>query len=190
MEDHGELARRHRDPSVEQILELHENFEVPGHKVEVVGGNIIVSPLSTVRHALMNGRLHEQLRQLMPGHLAVTNRMTLDIAVTNERYMPDVLVISKADLDTDEWLIRTDQAELVAEIVSPSSADNDRETKVYGCAASSVPIYLLVDPLERSVTLFSEPAGERYQQMHRVPFGASIALPEPYAGKLDTSVLG
>jgi Uma2 family endonuclease len=138
----------------------------------------------------MNGRLHAHLRQLMPGHLAVTNRVTLDMAVTSERYVPDVLVISKAVLNTDEWLIGTDQAELVAEIVSPSSADQDRETKVRGCAASSVPIYLLVDPLERSVTLFSEPTGERYQHMHRVPFGTSIALPEPYSGKIDTSVFG
>jgi Uma2 family endonuclease len=114
----------------------------------------------------------------------------LDMAMTNERYVPDGLVISKAILDTDEWLLAPDHVELVAEIVSPSSADNDRETKVHGCAASSVPIYLLVDPLEQSVTLFSKPAGERYQQMHRAPFGTGIELPEPYSGKLDTSVFG
>jgi Uma2 family endonuclease len=189
MEDHGAQAPRRRDPSVEQILELHENFEAPeGHKVEVIGGNIIVSPSSTGRHALMNGNLHAELRQLMPRHLAVANGVTLDMTATNERYVPDTLVVSKAVLDTDEWLIGTDQAELVAEIVSPSSADNDRETKVHGCAASGVPIYLLVDPLERSVTSFSEPAGECYQQVHRVPFGASIELPKPYSCKLDTSV--
>jgi len=138
----------------------------------------------------MSSELQAQLSQLMPDHVAVTNTVTLDMAATNERYMPDVLVVSTNVLDTDEWLFAADRVELVAEIVSPSSADNDRETKVHGCAASSVPIYLLVDPLERSVTLFSEPAGERYQQMHRVLFGTGIALPEPYSGKIDTSVFG
>jgi Uma2 family endonuclease len=102
--------------------------------------------------------------------------------------VPDSLVVSKDILNTDEWLLAADPAELVAEIVSPSSAEHDREAKVRGYAASGVPICLLVDPLKRSVTLFSEPAGESYRHMHQVPFGASIALPEPYSGKLDTSV--
>jgi Uma2 family endonuclease len=190
MEDHGgqaATAPRHRDP----ILDLHEKFEPPaGFKAEVIGRQFVVSPPPSGRHCLMSNELRTQLKELMPGHLAMTNTVTLDMAATNERYLPDLLAIREDVLDTDEWLFGADRVELVAEIVSPSSADTDRETKVHGCAASSVPIYLLVDPLERSVTLFWEPAGGRYQHMHRVLFGASLALPEPYSGKLDTSVFG
>jgi Uma2 family endonuclease len=179
----------HRDPSVEQILALHEEFEPPmGHKAEIIGGLFVVSPPPSGRHRLIYARLHAQLRQLRPESVAVINTITLDMAATSERYMPDVLVIAEDILKSDKWLFPADQAELVAEIVSPSDAGHDRVTKVRGYAASGVPIYLLVDPLEQSVTLFFEPAGETYQQMHRVPFGASIELPKPYSGKLDTSM--
>ena len=45
-------APRHRDPSVEPILELHEKFETPGgFKAEVIGRQFVVShrlPVATV----------------------------------------------------------------------------------------------------------------------------------------------
>jgi Uma2 family endonuclease len=184
-------APNNHDPSVEQILELHDKFESPeGHKAEVIEGNIILSPSPSGRHGLIYDELHAQLRRLLPATLAVTSTITLSMPVTSERYIPDLLVISKDVLNTDDWLFPASDAELVVEIVSPSNARHDRVTKVRGYAASGVPIYLLVDPLERSVTLFWEPAGECYRQVHRAPFGTSIALPEPYSGKIDTSVFG
>jgi Uma2 family endonuclease len=110
------------------------------------------------------------------------------MTATSERYMPDLLVMHEKALRTEQWLLDPAEAEIVAEIGSPSNASHDRVVKVRGYAASGVPIYLLVDPLEQAVTLFFEPSGDCYQQMHRVPFGATISLPEPYVGKIDTSV--
>jgi Uma2 family endonuclease len=182
-------APHQHDSTVEQILELHEKFEPPeGHKAEVIGGNIIVSPSPSGRHGLICVRLQAQLSRLLPADLVVTTMVTLSMPATSERYIPDLLVISADILNTDEWLFPAGDAELVVEVVSPSNARTDRVTKVRGYAASGVPIYLLVDPLERSVTSFSEPAGECYQQVHRVPSGATIELPKPYNGKLDTTV--
>ena len=127
-----------------------------------------------------------QLSRLMPAHVAVTNTVTLAMAATGERYMPDILVMSRDVLDSDDWVFPAEQAQLVVEIVSPSSTRHDRVVKVRGYAASGVPIYLLVDPLEQVVTLFYEPAGDAYQWTHRVQFGSSVALPEPYHGKIET----
>jgi Uma2 family endonuclease len=177
------------NPSVEQILALHAEFDPPeGHKAQVIGGNFVVSPSPSGRHGLIYSRLHTQLSQLLPGDLVVTNTVTLDMTATSERYMPDLLVMHEKALRTEQWLLDPAEAEIVAEIVSPSNASHDRVVKVRGYAASGVPIYLLVDPLEQAVTLFFEPSGDCYQQMHRVPFGATISLPEPYVGKIDTSV--
>jgi Uma2 family endonuclease len=179
------------NPTVEQILALHAEFDPPeGHKAEVIGGTIVVSPSPSRRHGLIYGKLHRQLSQLLPAHLTVTNSITLEMTASGERYIPDLLVASEDSLRSEDWLLDAGEAELVAEIVSPHNARHDRVTKVRGYAASGVPIYLLVDPLEQAVTLFFEPAGDCYQQLHRVPFGATIALPEPYSGKIDTSVLG
>jgi Uma2 family endonuclease len=179
------------DPLVDQILAMHDKFDPPGgHKAEVIGGNIVVSPSPSRRHGLIYSRLHKQLSRALPTHLAVTNTVTVDLPATGERYIPDLLVVDESAMDTEEWLLPADQAEMVVEIVSPSNARTDRVAKVRGYAASGVPIYLLIDPLERSVTLFTEPAGSCYQEMNRVPFGKEIALPEPYVGSIDTSVFG
>jgi Uma2 family endonuclease len=181
----------HRDPLVEQILEVHAGFEPPeGHKAEVIGGNIVVSPTPSGRHGLIFDRLHRQLVKLLPTHLAVTNNITVDMTATGERYIPDLLVVHEETLLRIDWLLDPAEVELVAAIVSPSNSRHDRVVKVRGYAACAVPIYLLIDPLEQAVTLFFEPHDGAYQQVHRVPFGAGIALPEPYSGKIDTSVLG
>ncbi|HEX5401967.1 MAG TPA: Uma2 family endonuclease [Pseudonocardiaceae bacterium] len=176
---------------MDQILAAHAEFDPPeGYKAEVIGGTIVVSPSPSRRHGLIHAELQAQFNPLLPARLAVTNTITLEMSATGERYIPDLLITSKVALRSDDWLLDAGDAELVAEFVSPHNAGHDRVTKVRGYAASGVPIYLLVDPLEQAVTLFSEPAGDSYQQVHRVPFGASIALPEPYSGKLDTGVFG
>ncbi|HEX9334230.1 MAG TPA: Uma2 family endonuclease [Pseudonocardiaceae bacterium] len=181
-------AATHSNPSTDQILALHDRFQSPGgHKAEVIEGTIVVSPSRSGRNALIYSKLQAQLNELIPARVAVTAIVTLEMAATDERYVPDILVAANDVLDSDEWLLPADQAELVAEIVSPSNARHDRVVKLRGYAASGVPVYLLVDPLERSVTLFCEPVGQSYQQMRRVPFGASIALPAPYQGKIDTA---
>lgn len=180
-------AAVYHEPPVEQILALHDTFEPPeGHKAEVIEGNIVVSPSPSGRHSVIYAMLQRQLDQLMPAHFIVTNTVTLEMTATAERYMPDVLVMSRDVLDSDDWLFPANQAELVVEIVSPHNARHDRVVKVRGYAASGVPIYLLVDPIEQSVTLFYEPAGDAYRQVHRVPFGSSVALPDPYHGKIET----
>jgi Uma2 family endonuclease len=177
------------DPLVEQILTVHAKFGPPeGHKAEVIGGNIVVAPTPSRRHGRIYSKLHKQLSRLLPSYLDVTTNVTLDMVATGERYVPDVLVVHEDALQSGEWLLDPADAELVAEIVSPSNSGHDRVVKVRGYAAAAVPSYLLVDPLEESVTLFFEPSDGSYRQVHRVPFGTSIALPPPYSGKLDTSV--
>jgi Uma2 family endonuclease len=176
------------DSAVGQILDLHDVFEAPpGHKVEVIGGTLVVGPSPPAHQQLVHASVRAQLDRLLPTHLTVTSSVTLDMRATTERYVPDLAAMKGSALDSGGGLLDTDQAELVAEIVSPSNSGHDRVTKVRGYAASGVPIYLLVDPLDASVTLFYEPAGGAYQQVHRVPFGASIELPAPYSGKIDTS---
>jgi len=177
----------HHETPIEQILGLHDKLKVPeGHKAEVIEGTIIVSPSPSGRHSVIYAMLQRQLDQMMPAHFVVTNTVTLEMTATGERYMPDILVMGRDVLDSDDWLFPADRAELVVEIVSPHNARHDRGTKVRGYAASGVPIYLLVDPIEQAVTLFYEPAGDAYRQVHRVPFGSSIALPDPYHGKIET----
>lgn len=176
------------DPTIDQVLDAHDHFDPPeGFRAEVIGGNIVLSPTPAGNHNYVYAMLHTQLIGLAPKNMAVTNTTTVSLPATEERYVPDVIVLPKSVLRSEEWVFQADDIELVAEIVSPSSRRIDRVIKLCGYAASGVSGYLLIDPLERTVTLFTEPVGESYQGIHRVPFGEKLALPEPFDGVIDTA---
>lgn len=171
----------------ERILAMHNKYNPPeGARAEVIGGTMVISPATSRRRALVHARLHRQLCTIAPAESAVVNGITLDMIATGERYVPDLLVVREDALNSDEWLLEAKAAELVAEIVVPANARH--VDRLRGYAASGVPIYLLVDPLERAVTLFTEPADGWYLGVHRVAFGPELPLPAPCAGSLDTSV--
>jgi Uma2 family endonuclease len=183
-------APAYHDPSIDEILELHDHFDPPaGHTAEVIGGQLVLSATPVGRHGLIFTRLLRQLTPLLPTGMEATNNITLQMPATRERYIPDLVVMAYATLDSDDWLFEADDAELVVEIVSPSNARDDRVTKVGGYAASGVPIYRLVDPLDKIVTLFETPEGESYRHRRRAPFGETLMLPEPFDGPLDTALL-
>jgi Uma2 family endonuclease len=111
---HQKAGPIHHGPSVEQILALHDEFEAPeGHRAEVIEGNIVVSPSPSGRHSLIHARLQAQVDRLLPPHLVATNTVTLRMTATNERYLPDLLVLHEDALDTDEWLFDAGKAALV-----------------------------------------------------------------------------
>ncbi|MGC0375986.1 Uma2 family endonuclease [Streptomyces sp. SAI-229] len=65
----------------------------------------------------------------------------------------------------------------------------DRVEKPGGYAAAGIPVYLLVDREDRTVTVFSAPEGGRYRLQVNKPFGAVIDLPDPVNITLDTEPL-
>lgn len=66
-----------------------------GCQSEVIGGNIIISPPWPVRRAGISARLHAQFNRLLPTRLVATNKVTLDMAATGERYIPNLFVAPK-----------------------------------------------------------------------------------------------
>ncbi|MEU8136836.1 Uma2 family endonuclease [Streptodolium elevatio] len=112
-------------------------------------------------------------------------------APDKESYVPDMCVIDRAAVDThSEWKFPADAVHLVVEVVSAGreSQVNDRLVKPGGYASGPVPLYLLIDPLRREVTLFSDPKNNAYQTSTKVKYGDEISFPEPFKGVLDTAI--
>ncbi|WP_052708927.1 Uma2 family endonuclease [Streptomyces sp. NRRL S-495] len=61
--------------------------------------------------------------------------------------------------------------------------------KLHDYAVMRIPLYLIVDPRERTVTLFSEPDHDRYHTRTDRKFGDGIGIPEPFGFMLDLAVL-
>ncbi|MFD0348646.1 Uma2 family endonuclease [Kitasatospora aburaviensis] len=52
-----------------------------------------------------------------------------------------------------------------------------------------IPLYLLVDARQKTVTLFSRPDGTRYHRREDIEFGETLHLPEPFDFELVTDGL-
>ncbi|MFI5681820.1 Uma2 family endonuclease [Streptomyces cellulosae] len=64
-----------------------------------------------------------------------------------------------------------------------------RTEKPDGYAAAGIPVYLLIDRDDGSVVVFNQPEGGRYRHEEKLPFGATVKLPEPVDITLDTEPL-
>lgn len=172
----------------DQLADAADQVDVPqGYRVEIIEGNIIVSPTPLGPHSLITMALQYELKATLPtGHAAVQN-VTLVLPQTSQRYIPDLAVLPREILRQEIWKFPIDAAALVAEVTSPGNAQTDRVAKLRGYARSHVPAYLLIDRDSDTVTLFTEPENGLYRRDVKVPFGDKIELPEPFSGEIDTS---
>src|SRR3569833_1681657 len=174
-------------PTIEQ---LYESLDLPGHRVELLEGRIVVSPAPIK----LLFRFVTWLRDAHQGICAERgwDRLThgtVEFPATSERIQPD-LFICPADESTDgEWLIPAKSVLMAVEVVSPSSRRDDYEVKRVGCARSGVPLYVIVDPRESLITMFSGPSRRGYLRSEALAVGDKLGRPEPFGSTLDTTTM-
>lgn len=81
---------------------------------------------------------------------------------------------------------------LVVEVTSHDSDTDrrDRKEKPLAYGAAGIPLYLLIDRDDCTVTLYSSPGADvGYHSLRREPFGARMLLPDPLGIELDTEKL-
>lgn len=80
---------------------------------------------------------------------------------------------------------------MAVEITSHDWDDNRRARldKPVGYAEATIPVYLLIDRDNNTLTVFSDPKDGRYQQAPTYPWGATVELPAPVAITLETEKL-
>ncbi|WP_371628508.1 Uma2 family endonuclease [Streptomyces sp. NBC_00341] len=102
----------------------------------------------------------------------------------------DVVVVPK-ELAKGGGALLPDQTFLVVEVKSESNAETDRIVKRRRYAEYRAPLYLLVDRIEGSITLFSEPGHLGYTRVDGPhPFGAVLRLPDPFGQHLEQQLGG
>jgi Uma2 family endonuclease len=164
-------------------------------KVELLGGEVIVSPLARTLHDRIVSRLEHAIYDKIGDDIYdLTQRVEFVVDEANSP-QPDLAIMDAAlrsdTLEATEYAAK--EALLVVEVTSPSNAVNDRKRglKYKAYAKGLVPICLLIDPHAEtgpSLTLFTQPNGTRYQAETTVPFGTPLRLPEPFdAVTIDSS---
>lgn len=207
-------ARFHTLPDTAYNLwvrgELADYLHLPndGTRVEVIGGEIVVSPGPSIGH---NGIIQDIADILAESRFAdpafpwrCTQTTDLNLSDIRDGYIPDLMILDAKVLanarDADAPHLLPSQLELVVEVTSPSNAANDRQptfrrssiTKWNGYAEAGIPYYLLVDraPLAKQVKLYSNPDMDSGAYMHEVlwEFGQAIHLPVPFGMEIPTKL--
>ncbi|MDL4818152.1 Uma2 family endonuclease [Actinomadura opuntiae] len=188
--------------------ELVDLLDLPhdGTRVEIIGGEIVVSPGPDYGHNVI-------VRSVSEGFLAAkltdpafpwrcVQTQDLNLSDIHDGYIPDLCVLSKEDdrqaAAAQLTKVVPPHLALVLEVTSPSTAAHDRlpglrrakPTKWNGYARVGIPYYLLVDrePGKALTTLFSSPdtASGEYRESVSWEFGEPIKLPDPFGLEIST----
>ncbi|UXY28291.1 Uma2 family endonuclease [Streptomyces sp. HUAS TT20] len=175
LEDRIEMADESGELTLDVMFEWLEKMPVPeGTKVEIVGGNIFMSPqrqthweiifgiLEQLRAKYPRNRLASDVRIDFPGHL---NGFACDVAAMAERSVKD---------GKGRW--RYQDIEFVAEVISKDTAANDYSPKKLTYALAEVPVYLIADPYEGMCRVYTQPHDGDYATETKVHFGDTVDL--------------
>jgi Uma2 family endonuclease len=164
----------------------------PGSRVELIDGELVVSPTGSVWHSGAVSALIFQLVDLAREHDWVIHTfLTAHIPSTRERLIPDLMIAPKDSPPFSDSELLAPGVLLAAEVVSPSSRRRDREVKPRAYAQGGIPLYLLIDRFARppTVTLFSKPGADGYGKREVAAAGQALRLPKPFGVALDTARL-
>ncbi|MFJ4861115.1 MULTISPECIES: Uma2 family endonuclease [unclassified Streptomyces] len=159
-----------------------------GDRTEIVEG-VITAVTPSWDHENAAEEIRDQIHPRVKELDCVTGSGNLDLPGSPNWYVPDLAVVPKA-LAKGAGALLPDQALLIVEVTSESNAETDRVVKRKRYAEYGAPLYLLVDRMEETVTVFAEPGRLGYTKVDGPhPFGTPVRLPEPFGIDLDTSGL-
>lgn len=174
------------------LLEGFLALDTPeGFRAELIEGEIVVTPPPDGDHEDCISLILEQVIRHARTDMDFSGNKGLKLrggggcpenhAIPDGTFAPTELRLYRG---ADPWM-PCEGVALVVEVTSSRPAA-DRTGKRHCYARGPVPLYLLVDREQSSVTLFSDPQGDDYRQHCTVPFGKAIRLPEPFGLDLET----
>jgi Uma2 family endonuclease len=164
----------------------------PGYRVEIIGGQILVSPPRDGAHAAaLTGLMVPFLTAGLHGtESMVLQGVGLWLPSGSEEYaIPDLALV---DADFQDHLVENNCYDpvafrLVLEVTS-SNYQSDLRTKVAAYADANVPVYAIVDRKHQRLHVLTDPATDEYTN-HRVHApGELVTLPESLGAKVTLDV--
>ncbi|MFF9284925.1 Uma2 family endonuclease [Streptomyces griseosporeus] len=176
--------------SVEEFEEL-ERHAPETVRLEFIKGKVQVKAVTDGNHDHIVAWLQRLCMQHRPELWLYGDRGLKVESYRRGRVRPDgVLAPFGFPKGHGDW----SEAEGVLMAVEVTSYDSDthqrdRVEKPCAYAAAGIPVYLLIDRDDGTVTVFSDPEDGRYRLQLNKPFGDLVALPEPVGIALDTAPL-
>ncbi|KES06769.1 membrane protein [Streptomyces toyocaensis] len=166
----------------------------PGYRVEIIGGQLLVTPPPDGPHAraLTTLMLPFITAGLHGGETEVLQGVGLWLPTDTEDYaIPDLVV---ADSDFDDHLIENNCYDpvcfrLVLEVTS-SNWKTDLKAKVAAYAEAKIPVYVIVDREHQRLHILTDPVGNEYAGHRFHSPGQQVTLPDSIGAKVTLDVAG
>ena len=138
---------------------IHENC-----KAEFINGEIIMHSPVKRRHWKVVSKLSAYLLVFVEKHdLSEVGNEKVLVSLTRNDYEPDICFFSKEKAQKFKLdQMRFPPPDFVVEVLSPSTAKNDRGTKFTDYAAPGMAEYWIVDPAQQTIEQY-QLAGKQYQ---------------------------
>ncbi|MFJ4622547.1 Uma2 family endonuclease [Streptomyces sp. NPDC088812] len=166
--------------------------ELPGHRVEILNGSIVVTPPPDGPHQETLTWLIEEFSKVRARQagLRYLQGVGLWLPTGPDDYaVPDFSVVDAdyKDAFVEKNCYAPHVFRLVLEVTS-SNWTNDTATKVDIYARAGVPIYFIADRKHGEVLLYTDPADGKYPAPARYKRGQSVPVPESVGVALELSV--
>ena len=159
-----------------------------GVRYELVDGVPHVMSPPRGRDQTATRRLANALEATTPDDLVVFEGVGVVLA-PDQRPIPDVVVLSGAGPDSDEFNFPAGQVLLVAGVVSPSTRSDDRFRKPALYAQAGIACYLRVELDPVHVVAYRLGVDGVYEQAGRAEPGQVLTLDEPFPITIDPAAL-
>ncbi|MER5909677.1 Uma2 family endonuclease [Streptomyces sp. NPDC001982] len=162
--------------SLDEWFERLERMPVPeGFRVEIVGGNVFMTPQRNTHWQIIR-RILRALEKRFGEDVMVITDVRIDFPGHENGFCPDVAMLkdSAKEDDTGHW--RYQDVEFVAEVVSKGTAHNDYGPKKTAYAVAEVPVYVIADPYQGRCFVYTDPKDGDYENRTPVDFGTDIDL--------------
>ncbi|GAA3488837.1 MULTISPECIES: Uma2 family endonuclease [Streptomyces] len=166
--------------------------QLPGHRVEIIGGILTVTPPPNAAHARALTKLMRPFiaAGLDDGESEVLQGVGLWLPAGADDYaVPDLVVV---DADVDDHLVENNCYDpvafrLVLEVTS-SNYNQDLKAKVAAYAEADIPVYVVVNRRHNRVHVLTDPVASDYAHHQVYASGQQVTLPESIGAEVTLDV--
>ncbi|WP_327728072.1 Uma2 family endonuclease [Streptomyces sp. NBC_00487] len=165
---------------------------LPGHRVEILRGSLIVSPPPDEPHQGTVFEVGYEIRRAGAKEAGLKVRPGIGLWLPTgpaDYAIPDLSVV---EADIGDALVQKNcyaphVFRMVLEVTSSNWAD-DTAFKAEIYAEAGIPVYLIADRRHDEVLLYTDPVGGKYPAPVRYKRGQTVPVPESVGVTLDLSV--
>lgn len=162
--------------ALDEWFERLERMPVPeGFRVEIVGGNVFMTPQRDIHWEIIF-EIALALRSSLGSGVKVFSDVRVDFPGHLNGFCPDIAAFKDSASKSDKGRWRYEDVVFVAEVISKGTAPNDYGPKKLAYAEAEVPLYVIADPYQGRCHVYTDPKDGDYAIQTQVDFGTDIDL--------------